>query len=67
MSHIEKLETMDEEEFGFGKFITFRTNRRGHYCEVRLRDSYDTKVADGFGTTKMEAIYNCIIDFYENN
>lgn len=66
MSALETIEHLDKDEWGFGKYVTNINNRQGFYCEVRLRDSFDTKIADGWGETKKESIYNCIVDFYEN-
>lgn len=66
MTQLEVIENLEKDEYGFGKYITYISNRQGYYCDIRLRDSYDTKIADGWGETKKESIYNCVIDFYNN-
>ena len=66
MPFLEFIENMDKDEYGFGKYITYISNRQGYYCDIRLRDCTDEKLADGWGEDKKESIYNCIIDFFEN-
>ncbi len=56
---ITKLE-IDE---GFGRFIVQSSNRQGYYYEVRYRNDIDTKIADAYGKTFNDALYNMILDF----
>jgi hypothetical protein len=63
MPVIEKIENLNLDEFGLGEFVSNISNRQGFYCEFRLRNSYETKISDSFGDSKIDAIYNAVIEF----
>lgn len=65
MESLSSIENLEEDEFGLGRYVTNISNRQGNYCEIRERSCITTKVADGWGDTKIEAIFNCLIDFFE--
>lgn len=41
------------------------STRQGFYAEVRERFSYETKIEDAWGKTRIEAVYNACVTFIE--
>ena len=58
MEVVEKIESIEEQRFLFQI-----STRQGFYAEIRERFSYETKIEDAYGETRIEAVYNACIEF----
>lgn len=58
MEVVEKIETIEEQRFLFQI-----STRQGFYAEVRERFSYETKIEDAWGETRIEAVYDACVEF----
>jgi hypothetical protein len=58
MQVVEKIESIEDNRF------LFQTSaRQGFYAEIRERFSYETKIEDAYGKTRIEAVYNACVEF----
>jgi len=58
MQVVEKIESIEDNRF------LFQTSaRQGFYAEIRERFSYETKIEDAYGKTRIQATYNACVRF----
>ncbi len=58
MPVVEKIENIED-----NRFLFQISTRQGFYAEVRERFSYETKIEDAWGKTRIEAVYNTCVEF----
>lgn len=58
MEVVEKIESLED-----NRFLFQMSTRQGFYAEVRERFSYETKIEDAWGKTRIEAVYNACVEF----
>jgi hypothetical protein len=58
MPVVEKIENIED-----NRFLFQISTRQGFYAEVRERLSYETKIEDAWGKTRIEAVYNTCVEF----
>ncbi len=58
MEVVEKIESIED-----NRFLFQISTRQGFYAEIRERFSYETKIEDAWGKTRIESVYNACVDF----
>ena len=58
MQVVEKVESLED-----NRFLFQISTRQGFYAEIRERFSYETKIEDAYGKTRIESVYNACVSF----